>query len=55
MSERIKNDFKLPQFNISLCILYTGNTNKLPQNNPFALQHQLRQSSSHSECQQSIN
>ncbi|XP_022178295.1 CCR4-NOT transcription complex subunit 4 isoform X3 [Myzus persicae] len=25
----------------------TGNTNKLPQNNPFALQQQLRQSSSH--------
>lgn len=30
-------------------ILYLGNTNKLPQSNPFALQQQLRQSSSHSE------
>jgi len=46
---------KLLKFNISLCVLYTGNTNKLPQSNPFALQQQLRQSSSHSEYQQSIN
>lgn len=34
--------------NVLFNILFVGNTNKLPQNNPFALQ-QLRQSSSHSE------
>lgn len=51
----LKMILKLLKFNISLCVLYTGNTNKLPQSNPFALQQQLRQSSSHSEYQQSIN